>query len=184
MEIVYLIIGVVVGGVVAYLLTNQKKKGVESTLMLTAQRLDQEEKKNESLAQAAEKAEEKFRSLADELTQARIDVASLQTQVEAEREHNSKTEQMRREQFQEQLRTVQEQFQNLATRVLNQTSDQLKNQNTEWVLVTNTHLDPTFCLSSCSQDTPTGGSPKQEPATASHSRVPCQPRFLDLGCQR
>lgn len=131
MEIVYLIIGVVVGGVVAYLLTNQKKKGVESTLMLTAQRLDQEEKKNEGLVQAAEKAEEKFRSLADELTQARIDVASLQTQVEAEREHNSKTEQMRREQFQEQLRTVQEQFQNLATRVLNQTSDQLKNQNTE-----------------------------------------------------
>ena len=131
MEIVYLIIGVVVGGVVAYLLTNQKKKGVESTLMLTAQRLDQEEKKNESLVQAAEKAEEKFRSLADELTQARIDVASLQTQVEAEREHNSKTEQMRREQFQEQLRTVQEQFQNLATRVLNQTSDQLKTQNTE-----------------------------------------------------
>ena len=81
MEIVYLIIGVVVGGVVAYLLTNQKKKGVESTLMLTAQRLDQEEKKNESLVLAAEKAEEKFCSLADELTQARIDVASLQTQV-------------------------------------------------------------------------------------------------------
>ena len=52
------------------------------------------------------------------------------------------------------------------------------------VLVTNTHLDPTFCLSSCSQDTPTGGSPKQEPATASHSRVLCQPMFLDLGCQR
>jgi DNA recombination protein RmuC len=122
---------VVVGGVVAYLLTNQKKKGVESTLMLTAQRLDQEEKKNESLVQAAEKAEEKFRCLADELTQARIDVASLQTQVEAEREHNSKTEQMRREQFQEQLRTVQEQFQNLATQVLDQTSDKLKTQNTE-----------------------------------------------------
>jgi DNA recombination protein RmuC len=51
--------------------------------------------------------------------------------VEAEREQNSKIEQMRHEQFQEQMRTVQEQFQNLATRVLDQTSDKLKTQNTE-----------------------------------------------------
>lgn len=131
MEIVYLLIGIVIGGVVAFLFLNGKKKGVESTLMLTAQRLDQEEKKNDGLAQAAQTAEEKIRSLGDELTQARIDLASLQTQVEAEREQNSKTEQMRREQFQEQLRTVQEQFQNLATRVLDQTSDKLKTQNTE-----------------------------------------------------
>ena len=131
MEILYLLIGIVVGGVVAFLFLNGKKKGVESTLMLTAQRLDQEEKKNGGLAQAAQTAEDKIRRLGDELTQARIDLASLQTQVEAEREQNSKTEQMRREQFQEQLRTVQEQFQNLATRVLDQTSDKLKTQNTE-----------------------------------------------------
>ena len=131
MEFLYLLIGAVVGAVVAFLATNVKKKGVESTLMLTAQRLDQEEKKNEGLRQSAETEAEKARALSDELTQARISLASLQTQVEAEREQNSKTSQLRQEQFQQQLRTVQEQFQNLATQVLDQTSDKLKTQNTE-----------------------------------------------------
>ena len=153
MEIVYLLIGVVVGGVVAFLLTNSRKKDAETKLMLTAQRLDQEEKANEGLRQSAESGEAKARELSDALTQARIELASLQTQVEAEREQNAKTEQLRqeqfheqlrtsredfdrqqqslREQFQEQLRTVQEQFKNLASTVLDQTSDKLKAQNTE-----------------------------------------------------
>ena len=131
MEIVYILIGVVVGGIVAFLLMNSRKKDIDTKLMLTAQRLDQEEQKNEGLRQSAATEAEKARSLSEELTQAHIKLASLQTQVEAEREQNSKIEQMRHEQFQEQMRTVQEQFQNLATRVLDQTSDKLKTQNTE-----------------------------------------------------
>ena len=131
MEIVYLIIGIVIGGVVAFLLMNSRKKDVDTKLMLTAQRLDQEEKVNAGLRQLADDEAAKSRELSDELTQARINLASLQSLIEAEREQNSKTEQIRREQFQEQLRTVQEQFQNLATRVLDQTSDKLKTQNTE-----------------------------------------------------
>ena len=131
MEIVYLIIGIVIGGVVAFLLMNSRKKDVDTKLMLTAQRLDQEEKVNAGLRQLADDEATKSKGLSDELTQARINLASLQSLIEAEREQNSKTEQIRREQFQEQLRTVQEQFQNLATRVLNQTSDKLKTQNTE-----------------------------------------------------
>ena len=131
MEIVYLIIGIVIGGVVAFLLMNSRKKDVDTKLMLTAQRLDQEEKVNAGLRQLADDEAAKSRELSDELTQARINLASLQSLMEAEREQNSKTEQIRREQFQEQLRTVQEQFQNLATRVLDQTSDKLKTQNTE-----------------------------------------------------
>ncbi len=131
MEIVYLIIGIVIGGVVAFLLMNSRKKDVDTKLMLTAQRLDQEEKVNAVLRQLADDEATKSKGLSDELTQARINLASLQSLMEAEREQNSKTEQIRREQFQEQLRTVQEQFQNLATRVLDQTSDKLKTQNTE-----------------------------------------------------
>ena len=131
MEIVYLIIGIVIGGVVAFLLMNSRKKDVDTKLMLTAQRLDQEEKVNAGLRQLADDEAAKSKGLSDELTQARINLASLQSLMEAEREQNSKTEQIRREQFQEQLRTVQEQFQNLATRVLDQTSDKLKTQNTE-----------------------------------------------------
>ena len=131
MEIVYLIIGIVIGGVVAFLLMNSRKKDVDTKLMLTAQRLDQEEKVNAVLRQLADDEATKSKGLSDELTQARINLASLQSLMEAEREQNSKTEQIRREQFQEQLRTVQEQFQNLATRVLDQTSDKLKTQNAE-----------------------------------------------------
>ena len=131
MEILYLIIGIVIGGVVAFLLMNSRKKDVDTKLMLTAQRLDQEEKVNAELRQLADDEATKSKGLSDELTQARINLASLQSLMEAEREQNSKTEQIRREQFQEQLRTVQEQFQNLATRVLDQTSDKLKTQNTE-----------------------------------------------------
>ena len=131
MEILYLIIGIVIGGVVAFLLMNGRKNDVDTKLMLTAQRLDQEEKVNAGLRQLADDEAAKSRELSDELTQARINLASLQSLMEAEREQNSKTEQIRREQFQEQLRTVQEQFQNLATRVLDQTSDKLKTQNTE-----------------------------------------------------
>jgi DNA recombination protein RmuC len=110
---------------------NSRKKDVDTKLMLTAQRLDQEEKVNAVLRQLADDEATKSKGLSDELTQARINLASLQSLMEAEREQNSKTEQIRREQFQEQLRTVQEQFQNLATRVLDQTSDKLKTQNTE-----------------------------------------------------
>ena len=131
MEIVYLLIGAVVGGVVAFLLANGRKKDADTKLMLTAQRLDQEEKKNENLRLSAETEAGRAQQLADELTQARIDLASLQAQVETERAQNSKAEQLRKEQFQEQLRTVQEQFKNLAATVLDQTSDRLKSQNTE-----------------------------------------------------
>ena len=131
MEILFLIIGILIGGAVAFLLMNGRKKDADTKLMLTAQRLDHEEQKTKALQETADAEAAKVRTLNDELTEARIDLASLQTQVELEREQNSKAEQMRREQFQEQLRTVQEQFQNLATRVLDQTSDKLKTQNTE-----------------------------------------------------
>ena len=131
MEILFLIIGILIGGAVAFLLMNGRKKDADTKLMLTAQRLDHEEQKTKALQETADAEAAKVRTLTDELTEARIDLASLQTQVELEREQNSKAEQMRREQFQEQLRTVQEQFQNLATRVLDQTSDKLKTQNTE-----------------------------------------------------
>lgn len=54
MEILYLIIGIVIGGVVAFLMMNSRKKDVDTKLMLTAQRLDQEEKVNAGLRQLAD----------------------------------------------------------------------------------------------------------------------------------
>ena len=79
--------------------------------------------------------------------------ANLQTQLEAEKqqhqkdiehlkeqyeretvlrdEQNSREQKLRQEQFAQQLETVQEQFQNLATKILEQTSQKLKTDNVE-----------------------------------------------------
>ena len=49
MEIVYLLIGVVVGAAFGVLFMLNRKKAVQSTLMLTAQRLTQEEEARKGL---------------------------------------------------------------------------------------------------------------------------------------
>ena len=59
--------------------------------------------------------------------QAEVMANSLRMQ----KEQNVAENRLRSEQFQEQLKVVREQFQNLATRILSQTSSQLKNENRE-----------------------------------------------------
>ena len=56
---------------------------------------------------------------------------NFQTQLEAERRQHDDEAKLRKEQFDAQLNTVKEQFQNLATKVLDQTSDKLKSTNSE-----------------------------------------------------
>ena len=51
--------------------------------------------------------------------------------LKMQKEQNESENRLRQEQFQQQLNVVREQFQNLAVRVLDKTSDQLKNQNRE-----------------------------------------------------
>jgi len=51
--------------------------------------------------------------------------------LKMQKEQNETENRLRQEQFQEQLNVVREQFQNLAVRVLDKTSDQLKNENRE-----------------------------------------------------
>ena len=59
--------------------------------------------------------------------QAEVTANALQLQ----KEQNAAETRLRQEQFQEQLNVVREQFQNLATRILSQTSSQLKSENRE-----------------------------------------------------
>ena len=56
---------------------------------------------------------------------------SMENELKLLAAQGEKEARMRQEQFAEQLKTVQEQFSNLATRVLDKTSERLKNENTE-----------------------------------------------------
>lgn len=119
------------GAVVGVLFMLNRKKAVQQTLMLTAQRLTQEETARQGLQQQLDASADDVRVLNDELTSMKVALASKQTQLEAEQEQNSRETALRKEQFEQQLKTVQEQFANLASRLLDQTSVQLKAQNTE-----------------------------------------------------
>lgn len=131
MEIVYLLIGVVVGAAFGVLFMLNRKKAVQSTLMLTAQRLTQEEEARKGLQQQLDASADDVRVLNDELTDMKVALASKQTLLQAEQDQNSREMALRQEQFKQQLATVQEQFANLASKLLDQTSSQLKTQNTE-----------------------------------------------------
>lgn len=131
MEILYLLIGAVVGGIIVYLIVNGKIKNVDAQLMLSRQQVEQEQTLRQSVQSQLDAATDDNRELNTLITQTKVDYGRVNAQLEAEREQNSKEMLMRREQFEQQLKTVQEQFSNLATKVLNQTTDQLKSTNTE-----------------------------------------------------
>ncbi len=131
MEIVFLAVGAVVGGMVAYFVLNARQKDVAAKLMLSAQQLAQEQAARQQLQAHADATMAEKRDLQEQLTQLKVDLERANTQLRAEQEHNSKEAEMRKEQFEQQLKTVQEQFSNLATRVLDQTTDKLKHSNSE-----------------------------------------------------
>ena len=131
MEIVFLVIGVVIGGIVTYFVLNARQKDAAAKLMLTAQQLAQEQSASRQLRADMDGAVAEKRDLQEQLTQLKVDLERANTQLRAEQELNSKEAEMRKEQFEQQLKTVQEQFSNLATRVLDQTADKLKHSNSE-----------------------------------------------------
>lgn len=131
MEILLLFIGLAVGGVIAYLITNKQRGEIEKQLLLKGQQLEQEQAIKQDLqAQLNEKLHDN-KALNDQITALKVELGRINTQLEEEQKRNSQEATLRKEQFEEQLKTVQEQFSNLATRVLNQTSEQLKSTNNE-----------------------------------------------------
>lgn len=98
--IIYLLLGIVLGGALALLWANTNNQ-------------------------------KKMMKLNDAVTDLKLKLATTETQLNDEQERFSKEDEIRVSQFNEQLRTVQEQFQNLATSVLDKTSDKLKTQNQE-----------------------------------------------------
>ncbi len=153
MEIIYLIIGVAVGSLLAYLWLQGKRKSVEADLLVSRQQTEAEARARADLQGRLDALTDDCRDLQQQLTTARMSLSATEAQLDTERrQHDDEAEerrqreqqaeadrreqQQRREaqlqqQFAAQLETVKEQFQNLATRVLDQTTDKLKNQNTE-----------------------------------------------------
>ena len=131
MEILYIIIGLLIGIVLGFLYANIKKKTTIQELLLLQQKLQQETAAKLQVEEAKKQLEKDKTDLQQQVMQIKLNLQQVSTQLDAEKQMHTKEEQMRSQQFQQQLKTVQEQFSNLATRILSETSERLKSTNTE-----------------------------------------------------
>lgn len=131
MEFVFLSVGLIFGGVFIFLLINGKKKAIETQLFLVKQQMEQEQLGKQELEKRIELLQEEKDSLQNKMIQGQIDFQRVSSELESQKIFHSKESEMRREQFEQQLKTVQAQFSNLATQILEQTSERLKLTNSE-----------------------------------------------------
>lgn len=131
MEFLFLSVGLIFGGVFIFLLINGKKKAIETQLFLVKQQMEQEQLGKQELEKRIELLQEEKDSLQNKMIQGRIDFQRVSSELESQKIFHSKESEMRREQFEQQLKTVQAQFSNLATQILEQTSERLKLTNSE-----------------------------------------------------
>ena len=111
MIVIYILVGILVGGLASYIFFNGKlneSKLAVGTLhtQLEAERA-QHQKETESLKDRFEH------------------------ETELRNQQSSNEQQLRQKQFDQQLETIQEQFQNLASKILDQTTQKLKSENVE-----------------------------------------------------
>lgn len=131
MEFLFLSVGLIFGGVFIFLLINGKKKAIETQLFLVKQQMEQEQLGKQELEKRIELLQEEKDSLQNKMIQGQIDFQRVSSELESQKIFHSKELEMRREQFEQQLKTVQAQFSNLATQILEQTSERLKLTNSE-----------------------------------------------------
>lgn len=131
MEFLFLSVGLIFGGVFIFLLINGKKKAIETQLFLVKQQMEQEQLGKQELEKRIEFLQEEKDSLQNKMIQGQIDFQRVSSELESQKIFHSKESEMRREQFEQQLKTVQAQFSNLATQILEQTSERLKLTNSE-----------------------------------------------------
>lgn len=131
MEFLFLSVGLIFGGVFIFLLINGKRKAIETQLFLVKQQMEQEQLGKQELEKRIELLQEEKDSLQNKMIQGQIDLQRVSSELESQKIFHSKESEMRREQFEQQLKTVQAQFSNLATQILEQTSERLKLTNSE-----------------------------------------------------
>ena len=124
--------------VAAYARLMSRNKEVETQLVLAQQQTEQQRQQTEQQRQLAAAAtdravaaEQRAAATEQQLTNARIEAGQLATRLDAEKQHTSEQAQLREQKFNEQLKTVQEQFANLAAKVLSNTTEQFKSTNNE-----------------------------------------------------
>ena len=131
MEFIYLAIGLVVGAIIVFFLFNGKLKKLETKNELSNQQLAHEQELGTQLQAERDQLQREQADQQQQLITIKLELERVTTQLESEQAAHSKETEMRREQFEQQLKTVQEQFSNLATRILEQTSERLKTTNNE-----------------------------------------------------
>ena len=111
MIVVYILVGILVGGLASYIFFNGKLN--ESKLAVGTLHTQLE----------AERAQyqKEIESLKDR----------FEHETELRNQQSSNEQQLRQKQFDQQLETIQEQFQNLASKILDQTTQKLKSENVE-----------------------------------------------------
>ena len=135
--VLYLLVGLAVGALIAWLAASIGRKKVEGLLAVSERMLqDEQEEKAEALGER-DSLRQQVEALNAEVAETRTRVAVTDTQLaaaearlEAVKDENAKELLLRREQFEQQLQTVQEQFANLATRILSEQQELLRKDNT------------------------------------------------------
>ena len=127
--IIIFVVGLLLGSGLVYILLNGRLTSVSSKYDVANTKLESSEEDVKKLETENESLRSELRSVDNELDAVTIDLERTRTLLSSEREHTSALQQAREEQFAQQLKTVQEQFANLATSVLSQTTEKLKSEN-------------------------------------------------------
>ena len=127
--IIIFVVGFLLGSGLVYILLNRRLTSVSSKYDVANTKLESSEEDVKKLETENESLRSELRSVDNELDAVTIDLERTRTLLSSEREHTSALQQAREEQFAQQLKTVQEQFANLATSVLSQTTERLKSEN-------------------------------------------------------
>lgn len=111
MIVVYILVGILVGGLASYIFFNGKLNESKLTVGTLHTQLEAERAQHQK----------EIESLKDR----------FEHETELRNQQSSNEQQLRQKQFDQQLETIQEQFQNLASKILDQTTQKLKSENVE-----------------------------------------------------
>lgn len=129
MYIIFIFLALILGSLITFIICNNKQKALENNIALLKKEVEWEKINSKKLDELLINKEKECSDLNQNLKQTTIELEKTHTQLNAQKEYNSKETSLRNEQFQEQLKTIQQQFSNLATKILSQASDKLKTDN-------------------------------------------------------
>lgn len=135
MEIIYIIVGLILGAAAAWIAVSRKAAGrLMEKERLSMQQTIELEKKSTELAMLTEQMAATSGRMAEAERENKTLVARAEAQareIEILRKQSTDEARLRNEQFAEQLRTAKEQITNVANRIMEQNAQRLKEQNSE-----------------------------------------------------